>query len=113
MLVAALNPAVTTCTEFHWSHHKGVPDEPGCYVIAAFDQTVLYVGLASKSLRGRMGNHLDDPIKRKGASGRLPYWFHYLPLLASEVQAVERGWINQSILDDGQLPPLNRVHSPI
>lgn len=113
MIITSLTPVTTKCTQFLWSHHSEVPEVPGCYAIAAYDQTILYVGLATRSLRGRMGNHLDDPIKRKGWLGKLPYWFHCLELPSAQVRTVERGWINQSILQDGGLPPLNRVHSPL
>lgn len=113
MIVNSLKPAATAQTEFLWSRNVEVPDVPGCYAIATYDRSVLYVGLATKSLRARMGNHLDDPVKRKGYAGKLPYWFYYLVLPATGVQAVERGWINQAILEDGGLPPLNRVHSPV
>ena len=113
MRVTSLRPAVVEHTEFLWSRHVEVPTVPGCYVLAAFDMTVLYVGLASKNLAGRMGNHLEDDLKRKGWAGKIPYWFYYLRLPAAGVRTLERGWLNQSILEDGALPPLNRVHSPI
>lgn len=112
MNVTMLTPVPTGKTEFLWSRNVEVPDEPGCYAISAFDQKVLYVGLAT-SLRKRMGEHLDDPVKRKGYGGHAPYWFHYLVLPATEITTVERGWLNQSILKDGSFPPLNKVHSPL
>ncbi len=113
MLVRSLRPAVVDHAEFLWSRRVEVPSVPGCYVLAAFDMTVLYVGLASKSLSGRMGDHLEDGLKRKGWAGKIPYWFFYLRLPVTGVRPHERGWLNQSILEDGALPPLNRVHSPI
>ena len=113
MFVTSLRPAVVEHTEFLWSRHVDVPVEPGCYALVAFDLTVLYVGLASKSLSGRMGNHLDDDFKRRGCLGKIPYWFYYLRISAADVRPVERGWLNQSILQDGALPLLNRLHSPI
>lgn len=113
MQLATLNPAAEHRHQFLWSANKEVPDSPGCYALVAFDGTVLYVGLASSSLRTRMGAHLDDGDKRKGVAGKIPYWFHYRTLLTEDVRRVERGWLNQSILIDGCLPPLNRVHSPI
>jgi hypothetical protein len=113
MLVTSMQPEVTERIEFLRSRQVEAPSEPGCYVLTAFDLTVLYVGLASRSLRGRMGNHLEDDFKRKGWAGKIPYWFYYLELPADRVRPVERGWFNQSILADGSLPPLNKVHSPV
>jgi len=113
MLITSLRPSALESREFLWSRNVEVPAEPGCYALVAFDKTVLYVGLASNNLRERMGAHLDDPIKRKGWLGKLPYWFYYVTLPSAEVGFVERGWINQSILENGAPPPLNKVHSPI
>ncbi len=113
MLISSLRPATTEHREFLWSRNVEVPTEPGCYALVAFDKTVLYVGLASTSLRTRMGAHLDDPLKRKGWQDKIPFWFYFLRLPTDRVGPVERGWINQSILEDGGLPPLNRVHSPV
>lgn len=111
--LATLSPAAEHRQQFLWSANREVPDTAGCYALVAFDGTVLYVGLASSSIRTRMGAHLDDPEKRKGAMGKIPYWFYYKVLSPHDVRQVERGWLNQSILSDGCLPPLNRVHSPI
>lgn len=113
MIVSSLRPSVTERAQFLWSEHKAVPSEPGCYVIASYDLTVLYIGLATRSVRSRMGDHLDSAAKRKGAKGLLPYWLYFRLVAPTEVHALERGWLNQSILEDGALPPLNRAHSPI
>jgi hypothetical protein len=60
-----------------------------------------------------MGSHLDAVVKRKGSDVGVPFWFYYILLPAANVGPVERGWINQAILADGEIPPLNRVHSPL
>jgi hypothetical protein len=113
MKVSRLSPAPTQQTKFAWSDHKAVPNQPGCYVLATYDNDVLYVGLATKSIRSRMGNHLDTPKKRGGADLGVPFWFYYIERPANEVSPIERGWMNQSILDDGKMPPLNVVYSPV
>ena len=110
MTVDALVPAPAHQTRFAWSHHKTVPAVPGCYVIANYHGEVLYVGLAKTSIRDRMGVHLDTPAKRAAGPHGVGFWFHYLPRLPENVAQVERGWTNQAMLNDGQLPPLNKVH---
>jgi hypothetical protein len=113
MRVELLSPAPDHKTQFAWSHHVTVPDQPGCYALATFDGAVLYVGLATASVRGRMGSHLDTPAKRIGSHLGVPFWFCYLLRPAAEVGPIERGWMNQAILEDGEMPPLNRVYSPL
>ena len=113
MKVERLVPAPNQKTQFAWSHHVTVPNEPGCYVLATYHDDVLYVGLATASIQNRMGAHLDTPSKRKGDLAGVPFWFHYLVRPAIEVRPIERGWMNQAILEDGDMPPLNRVYSPL
>jgi len=81
--------------------------------LATYAGVVLYVGLASSSIADRMGAHLECEAKRKGILGSLPFWLYYLECRANEVNAIERGWMNQSILEDGDIPPLNKVYSPV
>lgn len=112
MNVKQLTPAADQQTQFAWSHHVTVPDAPGCYVLATYAGGVLYVGLASKSIRARMGAHLDTQEKLKGGPLGVPFWFYFKQCTSGEVNAIERGWMQQSILIDGELPYLNRVYSP-
>ena len=58
-------------------------------------------------------NFLDTPVKRKGTDIGVPFWVHYLVRPAAEVGPIERGWMNTAILEDGEMPPLNRVYSPL
>lgn len=113
MRVEQLLPSPDVRTQFAWSHHVTVPEQPGCYALVTFGGDVLYVGLATVSIRGRMGSHLDTRDKRKGCQQGVPFWFYYIVRPVAEVAAIERGWMNQSILDDGKIPPLNKVHSPL
>jgi hypothetical protein len=87
-----------------------VPDCPGCYALATFSGTVLYVGLA-KSLRRRMNDHLDSPRKTgETAHGRaiLAYW-----ITTEDLQRVERTWMNMHQIAEGRLPILNQIYSPV
>jgi len=113
MKVEQLIPVPDQQTRFAWSHHVTVPEQPGCYVLATFNGDVLYVGQATGSIRNRMGSHLDTPEKRKGTQLGVPFWFYYLVLPKLQVGAVERGWMNQAVLEDGEMPALNRVYSPL
>jgi hypothetical protein len=80
--------------------------------LVAYSSEVLYVGLAASSVRERMQAHLDTAEKRALGVKGVPFWFYYLLLKPTEVNAVERGWMNQSILEDGAMPLLNKVYSP-
>jgi hypothetical protein len=113
MRAGQLSPKPGHRTRFAWSHHVTVPDKPGCYALVTFNGDVLYVGLATVSIRNRMADHLDTDAKRKGAFLGMPFWFDYLIADSAKVTAIERGWINQAILADGERPALNKVHSPL
>lgn len=113
MKIERLSPAPDQQAKFSWSHHITVPDQPGCYALVTYDNDVLYVGLATKSIRNRMGAHLDTPAKRTGNHLGVPFWIYYIMRPASEVRPIERGWMNQAILEDGDIPSLNKVYSPV
>ena len=114
MKVDRLTPAPSQKTQFAWSHHATLPDLPGCYALATYAGDVLYVGLATTSIRSRVESHLDSPLKRKGVEPLgVPFWVHYILRPAIEVGPIERGWMNTAILEDGEMPPLNRVYSPL
>jgi hypothetical protein len=113
MKVERLMPAPEHRTQFAWSHHVTVPEQPGCYALATYAGDVLYVGLATTSIRSRVGTHLDTRLKRQGTEIGVPFWVHYLVRPAADVNRIERGWMNLAILEDGEMPPLNRVYSPL
>jgi hypothetical protein len=100
-------------TQFAWSHCILVPDEAGCYALVTYSGEVLYVGLATDSVRDRMHAHLDTPEKRVPGVHGVPFWFYYLLRTTTEVHAIERGWMNQAILENGDMPSLNKVYSPL
>lgn len=113
MKIHQLCPVPDQRTLFAWSHHVTVPERPGCYALVNYSGEVLYVGLATNSIRNRMGNHLDTPEKRKGVPVGVPFWFYYIVRSAAEVRPIERGWMNQAILEDGDLPSLNKIYGPL
>lgn len=113
MRVERLFPAPDQHTRFAWSHHVILPDQAGCYALVAYDGDVLYVGLATTSIRSRIASHLDTPAKRMGGRLGIPFWIYYILRPAIEVGPIERGWMNQAILEDGAMPLLNQVHSPL
>lgn len=113
MKVNCLNPLPGKRELFAWSRHASVPAQPGCYVLATFGGEVLYVGLASVSVRDRMGDHLDTDEKRAVGPLGAAYWFYYYLCDPKKVASIERGWINNAILETGARPPLNKVDSPL
>jgi hypothetical protein len=113
MKIEKLSPFPEDRELFAWSHHARVPAQAGCYVLTTFSGDVLYVGLAKSNIRDRMGAHLDTDEKRSLGTLGVAYWFYYLLGDSKEVAAIERGWINQSILETGLRPPLNKIDSPI
>jgi hypothetical protein len=82
-------------------------------VLATFSGEVLYVGLATVSIRDRMGQHLDSDEKRALGPRGAAFWFYYLVRDSKDVASVERGWMNQTVLETGSRPPLNKIDSPL
>lgn len=113
MRIDRLKPCPKSFTQFAWSHHVTAPTNPGCYALVTYAGIVLYVGLASSSIADRMAVHLETEAKRKGTPDGVPFWLYYVECPACEVKSLERGWMNQSILEDGVIPPLNKVYSPV
>ena len=56
-----------------------------------------------------LGRIWTQPTKRMGSCVGIPFWMYYILRSAAEVRPVERGWINQAILEDGEMPPVNQV----
>lgn len=110
MNVSELIPPAVYCETFRRNRERFVPARPGCYVLTTFDKTVLYVGLAT-NLRHRMANHLDDPIKTGTTKFGRVIWFHWIE--TSDIEKIERTWMNIHIQHEGSLPLLNKVYSPV
>jgi hypothetical protein len=113
MKIRSLIPVPEKRELFAWSHHALVPTLPGCYVLTNFSEEVLYVGQAKVSIRDRMGAHLDNEEKRAIGLMGAAYWFYYTIREPKDVGYIEGGWINQSILETGERPPINKIDSPL
>lgn len=112
MKVEKLVPLPDTKVQFAIKSKKLVPSSSGCYAIAAFDGTILYVGLAS-SLTSRFFQHCETKDKCDPTSDGKAFWFYYLELTPKELNRVERTWQQQFFAIHGRLPILNKVDSPM
>lgn len=110
MKVQRLLPPITDHDTFARHCLRFVPKVPGCYVLTTFSGDILYVGL-SQDLRRRLGQHLEDPRKTSSCALGRAILMHWRK--TSELEGTERAWLNQHEVEDGGLPPLNSVHSPI
>ena len=110
MNVSSLTPSPAQQETFLRSRERFVPKTSGCYVLATFDSTVLYVGL-SVDLRKRMNDHLDNGEKTSETKLGRAVRFYWLE--TAELQKVERTWLNIHIQHEGVMPVLNRIYSPV
>lgn len=110
MKVELLEPAPEACEPFRRDRVRLVPPKPGCYVLTTFQKDVLYLGL-TVNLRRRLDEHLDNPSKTGLTAQGRAVLFHWL--LASDIHVVERTWMNIHLLNEGRLPILNSVYSPV
>lgn len=110
MTVDKLIPAPSNHENFKRNCLTFVSEKPGCYVLTTFGRVVLYVGQAV-NIRRRMNQHLDDMQKTtETALGRAIffYWLEY-----ENIGMLERTWLNIHIENEGVLPILNKVNSPV
>ncbi|EIM72617.1 hypothetical protein A33O_18244 [Nitratireductor aquibiodomus RA22] len=109
MKVGDLSPRPAAKEPFRRSQMRFVTEKSGCYVLATFDEDMLYVGLA-KNLRRRFGQHLDTPEKVTATANGRAVWFFWLE--CADLEKVERTWLNSHALAHGAWPILNKVYSP-
>ena len=109
MKIDLLQPAVEHCELFTLKASKFVPAASGCYVLASADDTVLYVGLAT-NLNRRVLQHLDAPEKVLPTVQGRAVRFHWLE--TTDINRVERTWLNIHVHHEGRYPVLNKVYSP-
>ncbi|MGE0774401.1 MAG: GIY-YIG nuclease family protein [Sphingomonadaceae bacterium] len=110
MNVESLTPRPDQREAFRRAQTRFIPTESGCYVLATFAGEIIYIGLA-KSLRRRFEQHLDTPEKTsptKLGKAAFFYWLEY-----SNLKKLERSWMNAFISDEGALPVLNKLYSPV
>ncbi len=109
MKVSLLDPVPTDEVPFRRDQCRHVPDTAGCYALVTIVGTVLYVGLG-RNLRNRMGQHIDNKQKTEPcADGRACRFFWYS---TSNLEQVERTWMNIHLAARGCLPIMNKAYSP-
>lgn len=109
MNISKLTPAPMFRESFSLNRKKFIPDKSGCYVLTTFAGVVLYIGLA-KNLRQRMQNHLDSPEKTRTTPFGRAIFFYWIE--STEVNKVERTWLNIHLGNEGTLPIFNKIYSP-
>jgi hypothetical protein len=110
MKLELLVPTPVTSESFRRSRERFVPEKAGCYALTTFDREILYIGL-TVNLRRRVNEHLDSSAKTElTAKGRavLVHWIE-----SSDVNKIERTWMNIHLVTEGCLPILNTAYSPI
>ncbi|SJZ32084.1 GIY-YIG nuclease family protein [Sediminibacterium ginsengisoli] len=112
MTINELTPKPTVKLQFKLVSFKTVPQENGCYILTTFDNTILYIGLAT-NLNKRFKQHLDNPEKTNPTSEGKAIWFYFTTFDPRNLQKLERTWLNQFSDKHGRLPILNKVNSPI
>jgi hypothetical protein len=110
MNVTELIPAPVGRESFMRNRYRFVPDVAGCYALTTFTGTILYVGLTN-DLRRRMNEHLDSSEKTSETSEGRAIFFQWWQ--GEELEKVERTWMNIHIQNEGRLPIMNGVYSPV
>lgn len=112
MKVEQLIPCPKDKVLFSLSSFKSVPKENGCYVLATFENEILYIGL-SVNLHERFKQHLDNPEKTRPTSAGRAVWFYFMPYNPKNLEQLERTWLNQFANIHGRRPILNKADSPV
>ena len=113
MKITDLTPSPETPAPFEYRIVRAIRIAPGCYVLSNAGGDILYIGQAL-CIRSRLLQHLDSGRQREMTDFGTASFVSVLTLENSfQLNAYERGWINQCELADGRLPPLNRVHGPL
>lgn len=112
MKVELLVPPPGSANAFDYSTLRSIPNSPGCYALINAGRDIIYIGQAT-SLRHRLQQHLDTGRHHRITVFGRATMVCVLPIeRVSQLNAHERGWLNQCELTDGSLPPLNKVHAP-
>ena len=112
MTLDDLRPATTHRVRFTLRDRFRVPQVAGCYALAKFDGSLIYVGLSDNLLR-RFGQHLDSPKKRSVSAIGRAWWFAYVVIQPNRIHRCERGWLEQHQAAHGCWPIFNLVASPV
>lgn len=107
-----LRPAPEESVLFSWAAIGQVPEYATCYVLAAHDTTILYIGQA-RNLSRRIRQHLDDPDKRQETAWGTVHWLYFRKCSSNELSQLERAWVTAFVLaNGGELPPFNKIQPP-
>ena len=109
MKLDLLVPRPLASEAFRRNRERFIPTKPGCYALTTFAREVLYIGL-TVNLRRRVNEHLDSAEKTELTIHGRAVLFHWLE--TTEINKVERTWLNIHLLNEGSLPVLNSVYSP-
>ncbi|WP_375790503.1 GIY-YIG nuclease family protein [Cupriavidus alkaliphilus] len=112
MKVCSLKPTLSGRVFFRRVSGLFLPANSGCYVLATFDDSILYVGL-TRNLKRRFKNHLDVEQKVSPTIVGKAFWFHYLPCEEKHLELFERSWLEQYRNVEGKFPVFNKVSSPV
>lgn len=110
MKIGELKPSTEGQEAFRRDRHRYIPRLSGCYVLTNVEGRILYIG-QSVDLCQRFNEHLSNMVKiAPTPEGRaaLFYW-----RLTSDIDALERGWLNAHRVVEGRLPYLNTNDSPV
>lgn len=109
MTFNSLKPKIETTVEFEYSKQKIIPQSFGCYIISNFNNEIMYIGKAT-SLKNRFTNHLETEEKISKTYLGKAYWFSFRECKdAFEIAKLERGWLNEYVLNKGELPIFNKI----
>ena len=112
MKLEELTPKPIDKVQFKFAFFKSVPQINGCYVITTFDNSILYIGLAT-DLNSRFKEHLNNKEKTAPTKEGKAIWFYFSAYDSRNLPKLERTWLNQYKDQHGQLPILNKVNSPV
>lgn len=112
MKVSELVPSPTTKVTFKLASFKLIPKTAGCYILATFEDYILYIGL-SDNLYDRFQQHLNNPEKTNPTNEGKAIWFYYLTYSVDNLPKLERTWLNQFNSNIGRHPIFNKMNSPI
>lgn len=110
MQIGVLQPEPNSRLAFQQSQFHRVPRESGCYVLATFDDHILYLG-KTNNLKRRFNEHLQNPDKLVKTERGIAFWFYYLQ--SENPDCLERTWLNHYRSLEGGLPVFNKIDSPI
>jgi excinuclease UvrABC nuclease subunit len=112
MTIQNLDPLPKEKVLFKFASFKSVPQESGCYVLTTFEDDILYIGL-SDNLFDRFQKHLASPLKTNPTVKGKAVWFYFMKCRKTEINRLERTWINHYTAMLGHLPILNKINSPV